>query len=146
MSPVRTAMTRLLEQSGGVTLIPVDSPALVALVAGWLAQKENSQWLDFGDGQQDLTDDRPSATRSTASRVTACGLTFWPQSTAGAAMPDATAVVEARVAQILARALHLEIPSADLDLFETGAIDSLAFVEFLLHLEREFGIAVPLEE
>ncbi|TMJ06132.1 MAG: acyl carrier protein [Bacillati bacterium ANGP1] len=61
-------------------------------------------------------------------------------------MPDATAVVEARVAQILARALHLEIPSADLDLFETGAIDSLAFVEFLLHLEREFGIAVPLEE
>src|SRR5437773_11096359 len=58
MSPVRTAMTRLLEQSGGVTLIPVDSPALVALVAGWLAQKENSQWLDFGDGQQDLTADR----------------------------------------------------------------------------------------
>src|SRR5437879_12434017 len=58
MSPVRTAMTRLLEQSGGVTLIPVDSPALVALVAGWLAQEENSQWLDFGDGQQDLTADR----------------------------------------------------------------------------------------
>ena len=51
-------MTRLLEQSGGVTLIPVDSPALVALVAGWLTQKENSQWLDFGDGQQDLTADR----------------------------------------------------------------------------------------
>src|SRR5438552_13971440 len=58
MSPVRTAMTRLLEQSGGMTLIPIDSPALVALVAGWLAQKENSQWLDFGDGQQDLTADR----------------------------------------------------------------------------------------
>ncbi len=56
------------------------------------------------------------------------------------------AAVEARITQIFARALHLEIPAADLDLFETGAIDSLAFVEFLLHLEREFGIKVSLED
>lgn len=60
-------------------------------------------------------------------------------------MPDAAAV-EARIAQIFARALHLEVPTADLDLFETGAIDSLAFVELLLHLEREFAITVSLEE
>jgi len=33
-----------------VTLQPLDIPGLVELVAGWLAQKENHQWLDFGDG------------------------------------------------------------------------------------------------
>jgi D-alanine--poly(phosphoribitol) ligase subunit 2 len=42
--------------------------------------------------------------------------------------------------------LHIEIPSADLDLFEAGVLDSLAFVELLLHLEEEFGIRVPMEE
>jgi RimJ/RimL family protein N-acetyltransferase len=33
-------------------LIPPDSPELLTLVAGWLARKENYQWLDFGDGRQ----------------------------------------------------------------------------------------------
>ena len=31
---------------------PVDSPELLRLVAGWLSQKDNNQWLDFGDGRQ----------------------------------------------------------------------------------------------
>src|SRR5437763_145180 len=33
-------------------LVPLDCPELLTLVAGWLAQKENHQWLDFGDGRQ----------------------------------------------------------------------------------------------
>lgn len=33
-------------------LLPVDSPERFQLVARWLAQKENLQWLDFGDGRQ----------------------------------------------------------------------------------------------
>ena len=33
-------------------LKPPDSPELIERVAGWLAQKENYQWLDFGDGRQ----------------------------------------------------------------------------------------------
>lgn len=33
-------------------LIPVDTPDLIRLVAGWLVPKENSQWLDFGDGRR----------------------------------------------------------------------------------------------
>jgi RimJ/RimL family protein N-acetyltransferase len=33
-------------------LKPVDTPELIRLVSGWLAQKENYQWLDFGDGRQ----------------------------------------------------------------------------------------------
>ena len=33
-------------------LKPIDTPELLHLVASWLAQKENCQWLDFGDGKQ----------------------------------------------------------------------------------------------
>lgn len=29
-------------------LKPIDSPEVIELVAGWLSQKENYQWLDFG--------------------------------------------------------------------------------------------------
>src|SRR6058998_4209946 len=62
--PTRTARStvagskRRFRHRANVRLKPIDSPELIALVAGWLAQKENSQWLDFGDGQQDLTADR----------------------------------------------------------------------------------------
>lgn len=36
-------------------LLPLDSPELIKLAAGWLAQQENYQWLDFGSGQQIVT-------------------------------------------------------------------------------------------
>jgi D-alanine--poly(phosphoribitol) ligase subunit 2 len=51
-----------------------------------------------------------------------------------------------RIGRIVSDALHLEVPSADVDLFETGVLDSLAFVELLLQLEREFGVSVTLDE
>ncbi len=35
-----------------MTLKPLDSVAVIELVAGWLAQKDNHQWLDFGSGRQ----------------------------------------------------------------------------------------------
>jgi RimJ/RimL family protein N-acetyltransferase len=36
-------------------LLPLDKPAILDLAAGWLAQKENYQWLDFGSGRQIVT-------------------------------------------------------------------------------------------
>ena len=36
-------------------LVPLDRPELFELVARWLAQKENYQWLDFGNGRQPVT-------------------------------------------------------------------------------------------
>jgi RimJ/RimL family protein N-acetyltransferase len=36
-------------------LLPLDSPDLIELVAGWLASPENHKWLDFGNGVQMLT-------------------------------------------------------------------------------------------
>ena len=35
-----------------MNLRPIDSPELLNLVAGWISQKENYQWLDFSDGKQ----------------------------------------------------------------------------------------------
>ncbi len=36
-------------------LYPLDTPKLLELVASWLAQKQNYQWLDFGNGRQIVT-------------------------------------------------------------------------------------------
>jgi RimJ/RimL family protein N-acetyltransferase len=36
-------------------LLTLDRPELLELVAGWLARKENYQWLDFGNGKQLVT-------------------------------------------------------------------------------------------
>jgi RimJ/RimL family protein N-acetyltransferase len=36
-------------------LKPIDNSDLLNLVAGWTSQKENYQWLDFGDGKQILS-------------------------------------------------------------------------------------------
>ncbi|HEY7655479.1 MAG TPA: GNAT family protein [Burkholderiales bacterium] len=38
-----------------MTLLPLDTPGRVELAAGWLARKENYQWLDFGNGGQIVT-------------------------------------------------------------------------------------------
>ena len=60
-------------------------------------------------------------------------------------MGDAAAV-EARIAHILSTDLHLGVLPLEMDLFEAGKLDSLGFVELLLHLEKEFGIKVPVED
>jgi len=60
-------------------------------------------------------------------------------------MPEPTAL-ETQLFRIFQEQLDLVVPSADLDLFETGALDSLAFVKLLVELEKEFGIHVSLED
>jgi acyl carrier protein len=41
--------------------------------------------------------------------------------------------------------LGLPVPSPDADLFESGVMDSLAFVNMLLQIESEFGLKFSLE-
>ena len=54
--------------------------------------------------------------------------------------------LEHRITRLFATALNLDVPSADTDLFETGALDSLALVELLLQLEQEFGVTTAVED
>ena len=51
-----------------------------------------------------------------------------------------------RIAAIFSDALHLEIESFETDLFDSGVLDSMAFVELLLHLEREFGLTTSVDD
>ena len=56
------------------------------------------------------------------------------------------ATVQRRIADWFLKSLNLEIPSPEMDLFDTGVLDSLAFVELVLHLEQEFGVKITLEQ
>ena len=51
-----------------------------------------------------------------------------------------------RITRLLADAMNLEISSDDTDLFEAGLLDSLTFVELLVHLEREFGVTTSVDD
>jgi acyl carrier protein len=42
--------------------------------------------------------------------------------------------------------LHLDVPSADTDLIDTGLLDSLQFVQLVLLIEEEFGMRISLED
>jgi methoxymalonate biosynthesis acyl carrier protein len=54
--------------------------------------------------------------------------------------------IQRRIAGWFLQSLGLEIPTPETDLFETGVLDSLAFVELLLQLERDFGVKIALDE
>jgi D-alanine--poly(phosphoribitol) ligase subunit 2 len=57
----------------------------------------------------------------------------------------ATEGVIDRVQRLFAETLNLQVPSPETDLIEGGLLDSLALVELLFALEREFGVTIALE-
>jgi acyl carrier protein len=44
------------------------------------------------------------------------------------------------------RRIGRDVPSSDADLFETGVLDSIGFVELLAALEQEFGFVFQLDD
>jgi acyl carrier protein len=60
-------------------------------------------------------------------------------------MVDESALT-ARLARVFAERLDVEVPAPGTDLFETGILDSLRFVELLAVLEETFGVRVTVEE
>ena len=54
--------------------------------------------------------------------------------------------LEARIAQLFADRLQIEVPAPDVDLFAAGIVDSLMFVQLLASLEEHFSIRVSFEE
>lgn len=60
-------------------------------------------------------------------------------------MPVDQGVAE-RVERLFLEELNIEVSSREADLIETGVIDSLALVELLFAIEREFGVSFPLDE
>ena len=60
-------------------------------------------------------------------------------------MNEKTAIRQ-RLLNLFADVFQIEAPAADLDLIETGVLDSLQLVELLYRLEREFGTRIPIED
>jgi acyl carrier protein len=54
--------------------------------------------------------------------------------------------VSGRVQQLFLETLNIEVPSDEADLIESGLIDSLALVELLFAIEREFSVSLPLDD
>lgn len=54
--------------------------------------------------------------------------------------------VVAKIHDIFRQRLRVEVPSPESDLFATGALDSLVFVELLVALEEEFERKIPLAD
>lgn len=61
------------------------------------------------------------------------------------AVSERMASVQEGIAKLFLAKLKLDIPSVDTDLFETGVLDSLAFLELLVNLEQEFGVKVSID-
>ena len=54
--------------------------------------------------------------------------------------------VSERVQQLFLETLNVQVPSREADLIESGLIDSLALVELLFAIEREFSVSLPLDD
>ena len=59
-------------------------------------------------------------------------------------MTDANAIIE-RLGALFVESFHVEVPSPDTDLLETGILDSFQFVELLFALEQRFGFRIKIE-
>ena len=58
-------------------------------------------------------------------------------------MPDE--ILYHQIAAFFSERLNLTVSSTE-DLFETGALDSLAFVDLVMHLEQQFNIQISADE
>jgi acyl carrier protein len=70
--------------------------------------------------------------------------------TAGLRAPEQTmrdpASVHARIGVIFYEKLNIDRPATDVDLLETGVLDSLMLLSLLLELEKSFGVRIELEK
>src|SRR5438552_8014037 len=57
---------------------------------------------------------------------------------------DRDAIIE-RLAALFVERFHVEVPSPETDLLETGILDSLQFVDLLAQLEQDFGFRIAIE-
>ena len=53
--------------------------------------------------------------------------------------------LESELREVFEEELGLSPPANDTDLFESGIMDSLTFVNMLVSIERKFGLVVKLE-
>jgi D-alanine--poly(phosphoribitol) ligase subunit 2 len=60
-------------------------------------------------------------------------------------LSDTNAVIR-RLGDLFAETFHIEAPPPDIDLLDTGILDSFQFVELLYQLERQFDFRVKIDD
>jgi D-alanine--poly(phosphoribitol) ligase subunit 2 len=60
-------------------------------------------------------------------------------------LTDANTIIE-RLDALFVERFHIEVPSPDTDLAETGILDSFQFVEPLLPLEQHFDVRIKIDD
>ncbi len=51
-----------------------------------------------------------------------------------------------RINKLLSTRIHIEAPSVEVDLMESGLLDSLLLVELMAGIEEEFGVKISFDE
>ena len=65
--------------------------------------------------------------------------------TAGRVTPDLE-LLATELVDLLHDQLHVVVDGLEVDLFATGALDSLAFVDLLFQLEQRYGVTVEIDD
>ena len=60
-------------------------------------------------------------------------------------MANGNAIIE-RLGAVFTKNFHIEVPSPDTDLLESGILDSFQFVELLLQLEQNFNLRIKIDD
>ena len=60
-------------------------------------------------------------------------------------MKDATRIIE-RLNTLFSDTFHIEVPTAQTDLLESGILDSFQMVELIFELENHFGMRVNIDQ
>lgn len=54
--------------------------------------------------------------------------------------------LQRQIVDIFAERLDTKLPSEDVDLLDTGLVDSVKIVELVLELEQRFDVSLPFED
>ena len=54
--------------------------------------------------------------------------------------------LQQKIAAIFAERFETKLESDDIDLLQTGLVDSVRIVELVLEIEQRFGVSLPFEE
>ncbi|HEX7953139.1 MAG TPA: phosphopantetheine-binding protein [Burkholderiales bacterium] len=60
-------------------------------------------------------------------------------------MDDENVVIE-HLHALFSETFHIDVPSPDTDLLESGTLDSLQFVEMLVQLETRFHLTISIDD
>lgn len=60
-------------------------------------------------------------------------------------MSETKSIIE-RLGALFAESFHIELPSPDTDLLETGILDSFQLVELVYQLEQRFGSRIAIDD